>query len=242
MVDSLMKKIYNLIMKESEKKNMDIKPYSSQISVFFSDGIMNPLKIKDELNKNFSGTFSKEDYSLNLEDAPNDMALVKYSSENGKYTYEFAKKRINFYLKFDENDEVNIFESYKSKVKSAVYDVLLKYTDISRVGIAMNYFVNKKDDKHIYWFNKFKLPFYNMNSTSQMSFTINNNFIHKGLKFNNILILTNGKISNTKTVPIISIDVNNISTAKLSKEMLEYIFEDIVSYKRECLESMFKNE
>ena len=77
---------------------MNLKPVSSQISVFLSVGVMNPSRLTDEIKKTFDGVFNKEDYTLNLEEAPNDMPLVRYRSNDGKYIYDFAKKRINFYL------------------------------------------------------------------------------------------------------------------------------------------------
>lgn len=242
MIANFLKKLYNISVKESEAKLMNIKPFSSQISIFLSDGIMNPSKITEDINKKFSDIFTKENYSLNLEDAPNDMPLVRYSSKDGKYIYDFAKKRINFYLNFNDEDNMSLFENYKSNIESVISDILLKYSNISRVGIAINYYVDKKDDKYSYWVNKYKFPFYDTNSTSEISYTINNNFIYKGLKFNKILILANGKISNTKNVPIVSIDINNLPTAKLNDETLKYVFKDMDFYKKEIVESFIANE
>lgn len=241
MFAKFLKKIYNIFARESEGINMNLKPISSQISVFLSDGVMNPSRLTDEIQKTFDGVFNKEDYTLNLEEAPNDMPLVRYRSDDGKYVYEFAKKRINFYLNFNENDNMNLFENYKLKVQTVVNEVLLKYSNISRVGLAINYYIDKRDDKYLFWVNKYKFPFFESNSTSEISYTINNNFIYKGLKFNKILILTSGKITNTKNVPIVSIDINNLSTSKISDDTIKYIFEEINFYKKEILEEVLKN-
>ena len=80
-------------------------------------------------------------------------------------------------MNFNEDDSVSLFEEYKSNVEKLVKNLILKYSNISRVGLAINYYIDKKDDKYIYWVNKYKLPFYDSNKTSEISYTINNNFI-----------------------------------------------------------------
>lgn len=134
------------------------------------------------------------------------------------------------------------FEDYKNNIKKVIFEVLIKHTDISRIGIAINYYIDKKDEKYSYWIKKYNLPFYDSSSTSEVSYTINNNFIYKGLKFNKILILSNGKVSNTKTVPIVSIDVNNLPTPKINESIINYIFEEMNYYKKEEVESHILNE
>ncbi len=217
---------------------MHLKPFSSQISVFLSDGVMNPSRCIDEVNANFNGIFTIQDYLLNIEDAPSDIPLVRYSSKDGKYTYEFAKKRINFYMDFNENDSVSIFEEYKDNVRNLIKNVILKYSNISRVGLAINYYIDKRDDKYIFWVNKYNFPFYNSNKTSEISYTINNNFINNGIKYNNIIILSNAKHNNSKVVPTVTVDVNNLPTAKLSNETIEFIFNDINNYKQDIVEGI----
>lgn len=151
------------------------------------------------------------------------------------------KKRINFYLNFDEQDSVSIFEEYKANVENLVKKIILKYSNISRVGLAINYYIDKRDDKYTYWVNKYNLPFYNSEKTSEISYTINNNFINKGVKYNNIMILSNAKYRHTKVVPVVSIDVNNLSTAKLSDESIEFIFHDIDNYKQDVVERILNS-
>ena len=242
MIAKILKIIYNIIVKESEAKMMVFKPFSSQISIFLSDGIMNPSRVTADINKMLSKISWKENYSLNLEDAPNDMPLVRYSSNDGKYIYDFAKKRINFYLNFNNEDNMDLFETYKDSIKSMLYEVILKYSNISRVGIAVNYYVEKKDDKYSFWVKKYNLPFYDSDATSEVTYTINNNFINKGLKYNNIIILSNGKINDTKVVPVISTDINNLPTAIMSNESIEYIFNEIDRYKKEYIEDFLEKD
>ena len=241
MIANYVKKMYNILVNEREVESMSLKPFSSQISIFLSDGIMNPSRYVDEINDNFNGIFTKQNYSLNIEDAPSDVPLVRYSSKDGKYIYDFAKKRINFYLNFNADDSVSLFEKYKQNVEKLVKNIILRHSNISRVGLAINYYIDKKDDKHIYWVNKYKLPFYNYEKTSEISYTINNNFINKGLKYNNIMVLSNAKYKNTKVVPVVSIDVNNLPTAKLSDESIEFIFHDIDNYKQDVIEGILNN-
>lgn len=88
----LCKKMYNILVNEREVESMSLKPFSSQINIFLSDGIMNPSSYVDEINNNFNGIFTKQNYSLNIDEAPNDVPLVRYSSKDGKYIYDFAKK------------------------------------------------------------------------------------------------------------------------------------------------------
>lgn len=53
---------------------------------------MNPSRYVDEINNSLNGIFTKQNYSLNIDEAPNDVSLVRYSSKDGKYIYDFAKK------------------------------------------------------------------------------------------------------------------------------------------------------
>ena len=121
----LFKKMYNILLNEREVESMSLKPFSSQISIFLSDGIMNPSRYVDEINDNFNGVFTKQNYSLNIDEAPNNVPLVRYSSKDGKYIYDFAKKRINFYLNFNENDSTPLFEEYKANVEKSVKNLIL---------------------------------------------------------------------------------------------------------------------
>lgn len=240
MIEKIRKKMYNIFIKQKEVNIMTLKPLSSQISIFLFDGIMSPRKLLDDISNEFNKLFSKEEYVLSLDDAPSDMPLIRYSSSNSKYTYDFAKKRINFYLNFSENDSMEIFENYKCQIKNFITNSVLKYSNISRVGIAVNYYVDKRDDDCNYWIKKYKLPL-SSQTTSQVNYMINNNFINKGLKYNQIITLSNGKISQSKSVPIVSIDINNLPTAKLSDEKLNYIFDEIKNYNIESLNE-FLNE
>ena len=220
---------------------MDLKPFNSQISIFLSDGIMNPSRYVDEINNIFNGIFTRENYLLNIEEAPSDIPLVRYSSKDGKYIYDFAKKRINFYLNFGEEDSISLFEDYKQNVEKIITNIILRHSNISRVGLAINYYINKKDDKYSYWVNKYKFPFYDSEKTSEISYTINNNFINKGIKYNSIMTLSNAKYKQTKVVPVVSIDVNNLSTAKLSDDAINFIFHEIDNYKQDIIERILNN-
>ena len=40
----LCKKMYNILVNEREVESMSLKSFSSQISIFLSDGIMNPSR------------------------------------------------------------------------------------------------------------------------------------------------------------------------------------------------------
>ena len=231
MIENLLKIIYNVFTKNKEVNTLQLKPFSSQISIFLSDGIMNPSRLLENIAKDFDNLFTNQEYLLSIEDAPADMPLIRYSSSDKKFVYDFAKKRINFYLNFSENDNLQIFEDYKQKIKNFLNNSLLKYSSIARIGIAINYYINQKDDQYSYWVNKYHLPLYKESETSEVSYRINNNFINHGLKYNKIFILTNGKISNTKIVPVISIDINNLPTAKMNTESINFMFDEIDYYK-----------
>ena len=63
----LCKKMYNILVNEREVESMSLKPFSSQISIFLSDGIMNPSRYVYEINNNFNGIFTKQNYLLNID-------------------------------------------------------------------------------------------------------------------------------------------------------------------------------
>ena len=56
-----------------------------------------------------------------------------------------------------------------------------------------------------------------------------------------IIILSNAKYKHTKVVPVVSIDVNNLPTAKLSDESIDFIFHDIDNYKQYILEGILNS-
>ena len=226
--------MYNILNREREEKTVKLNLLNSQISIFLSDGIMNPSKYIDEINENFNDIFKKQIMALDLDDAPSDMPLVRYISNDGKYTYDFAKKRINFYISFDENNNISLVDSYIEQIYQFINNVILNHSSISRVGIAVNYYIDKNDNKHSYWVDKYNLPL-TTDSLSEISYTVNNNFVNKGLKYNKLITLTNAKLKNLKSVPVVSIDINNVLTAKLSLESLNYIFNDLDGYKPDCL-------
>lgn len=76
-IANLFEKIYNIGNKRRKEDKMILKPFSSQISIFLTDGVMNPSRITEDINNKFACIFTKENYSFNLEDAPNDMPLVR---------------------------------------------------------------------------------------------------------------------------------------------------------------------
>ena len=239
MIAKIFKKLYNIFNYEREVDILMLKPFNYQISIFLTDGIMNPSKYLSDISETFSNLFKNEILLLNLEDAPADMPLLKYNSADNKCGYDFAKKRINFYMNFDENDSIDKFEEYKNNIYKFINKIILKHSDISRVGIVVNYYINKRDDNNNYWVKKYNLPLFS-DKTSELTYSINNNFLNKGLKYNKIITLTNGKLNNIKKVPIVSIDVNNLPTAKLSTEQLNYIFNDINCYLPELLKNELK--
>ena len=56
-----------------------------------------------------------------------------------------------------------------------------------------------------------------------------------------IIILSNAKYKHTKVVPVVSIDVNNLPTVKLSDESSDFIFHDIDNYKQDILEGILNS-
>lgn len=219
---------------------MNLKPFNSQISIFLSDGIMNPIKFIDKFNVYFENLFTKEDYLLKIdaEGIPDEVPLFKYSSSDGKYSYDFAKKRINFYLNFDENDSMDLFEEYKTRIKNVISSFILEHSSISRIGIAINYYIDKKDEKCKFWAEKYRLPFYDSKKTCVISYNVNNNFTNRGIKYNDIISLSDAKIRQTKVVPVVSIDVNNVPVDDLSSDDLNYIFDEINNYKLDVVEGI----
>ena len=218
----------------------NFKILNTQISIFFSDGIMNPSKYIKVLNNIFNNVFTNEILSLNIPGVPDDMPLVRYSSKSDDYSYDFARKRLNFYLSFKSFGGEKELDEYLTKIKLFIDNNLSVVTGISRIGIACVYYLDEKDEDISYWSKKYKFPFVTKN-VSEISYTINNPFEEEGLNFNNIITLTNGRLKNSKVVPVVSVDINNTEVSNLSNEQIDYIMNIMDCYKLERLCEMFDN-
>lgn len=219
----------------------NIKILNAQISIFLSDGIMNPTKYTSVINKVFENVFSNEILSLNVTGVPDDMPLVRYTSESEDYAYDFARKRINFYISFKSFGGENELNKYINKIENFINNNLIVVTGISRIGIACVYYINDKDADILYWNKKYNLPFATK-KTSEMSYTINNPFTAEGLNFNKIINLTTGMLKNSKVVPVVSVDVNNNEVENLSIEQLEYIMNNLNCYRLDDVETLLNGE
>ena len=219
---------------------MNLKKLTAQISIFLKDGIMNPSKYKVTINDTFEGIFNKEILSINIAGAPDEMPLVRCASKDNMVTYDFSRKRINFTINFASKNKIITFEEYKSKILELIINNLLSVTDISRIGIAFVYYYDIDDKSHRYWINKFKFPL-TTNSTSQLSYIINNPFEKNEITFNNIINLSNATI-NGKIVPSVSVDLNNIPTNnKLTEGQISYILTRCKKYDIDTVNNLLSN-
>lgn len=218
----------------------NIKLLNAQISIFLSDGIMNPSKYVNVINQIFENIFSNEVLSLNIPGIPDDIPLVRYTSKSEDYAYDFAKKRLNFYISFKSLGGEGELNEYLGKIKDFINNNLNIVTEISRIGIACMYYVDEKEDTISYWYKKYKFPFVTKNS-SEITYTINNPFEAEKLLFNNIITLTTGNLKNSREVPIVSIDINNKEVSSLSVKQIEYIMTSLDNYKVERLKEILGN-
>lgn len=219
---------------------MNLKKLTAQISVFLKDGIMNPSKYKVTINNTFDGIFNKEILSINIAGAPDDMPLVRCTSKDNMIAYDFSRKRINFTINFVSKNKKITFEEYKNKILELIVNNLLSVTDISRIGIAFVYYYDTDDKNHRFWINKFNFPL-TTNSTSQLSYTINNPFEKNEIIFNNIIHLSNATI-NGKVVPSVSVDLNNNPTNnKLTEDQISYILTKCKNYDIDTVNNLLSN-
>lgn len=230
---------YNKIRKE-RSISMNLKKLTAQISIFLQDGIMNPSKYKSNINNIFEGMFNKETLSINIDGAPDDMPLVRCTSKDNIIAYDFSRKRINFTINFVSKNKKITFEEYKNKILELIVNNLLSVTDISRIGIAFVYYYDTDDKNHRFWINKFNFPL-TTNSTSQLSYTINNPFEKNEIIFNNIIHLSNATI-NGKVVPSVSVDLNNNPTNnKLTEDQISYILTKCKNYDIDTVNNLLSN-
>ena len=219
---------------------MNLKKLTAQISIFLQDGIMNPSKYKSNINNIFEGMFNKEILSINIDGAPDDMPLVRCTSKDNMIAYDFSRKRINFTINFVSKNKKITFEEYKNKILELIVNNLLSVTDISRIGIAFVYYYDTDDKNHRFWINKFNFPL-TTNSTSQLSYTINNPFEKNEIIFNNIIHLSNATI-NGKVVPSVSVDLNNNPTNnKLTEDQISYILTKCKNYDIDTVNNLLSN-
>lgn len=240
-IDKLLRFCYNsCIEKRKDEHKMNLKNMTAQISIFLKDGIMNPSKYKKNVNDIFNNLFSKEILSINIDGAPDDMPLVRCVSKDNMLTYDFSRKRINFGISFYSKVNMISFDEYKNKILELITSDLLSVTDISRIGIAFVYYCDVVDKDNKYWINKYKFPFAS-DLTSELSYTINNSFEKNDIKFNNIITLSNGKIDG-KSVPIVSVDLNNIPVDALTEEQITFILTKCSNYNLETVSKLLSTD
>ena len=208
---------------------MNLKKLKAQVSIFLSDGIMNPNKYKKNINDIFNDLFNNEILSLSIRNAPDDIPLVNYTSKDNAFSYTFSKKRINFTMNFVAKNKMMDFDEYKKKIMELINERLLSITDISRIGIAFLYYYDIDDKNTEYWIKKYNFPL-TTKSTSELTYIINNSFKYDEVYYNNIINLSNISV-NGKIVPSVSVDINNKEVKKLSEEQLEFIFNKCDKYK-----------
>lgn len=218
---------------------------STQISIFLHDGVMNPLRYEEPLNDNFDGIFTNKIFAVTIPNVPDEMPILKYTSSDESITYEFARKRLNFFMNFkdysDEQVASDTLEEYKSKIKAFIKNQLLVVTDIERIGIAVFYYIDLDDDKAKYWSSEYKFPFVKKD-TNELTYIINNPFNKFDLTFNSVLTLTNETIQDNRIVPIVSIDINNKEVSSLSKNQINSIMDNITQYKKDELLKILENK
>ena len=222
------KKIDNII---ERGKEMKLKMISVQISVFLSDGVMNPEKYYNQINKIFDNKFQKQEFLIKINNIPDEMPIMKYSSNDGNLSFDFAKKRLNFFLNYLNGLDNKIYDIdiLKKKVKEFVINFLLPVTDLSRVGIACNYYCDGINENSQFWIKKYKMPLV-QNDKSEIMYKVNNVFEYNGINYNNVIDLYSDKI-NTKVVPVVSVDFNNVEgIKKLSNDDIDYIFDKYDGY------------
>ena len=219
---------------------MKLKKLSVQISVFLTDGIMNPSKYKKNINDVFEGLFSNEFLSINIDGVPEDMPLVKCSSKDGMISYDFSRKRINFIMSFLSKNKIISFDELKSKTIKLINENLLSVTDISRIGVAFVYYYDIDDKNVEYWINKYKFPLTDK-TTSELSYSINNILTKEDFVYNNIISISNINV-NGKVVPAISVDFNNNAVKSMKEEQIDYIFNKCNKYSEDYVASLLNEE
>ncbi len=240
-IEKIISFCYNILKKKERIDDyMTLKKMTAQISIFLKDGIMNPSKYKKNINEIFNDLFSKEILSINIDGAPDDMPLVRCTSKDNMLSYDFSRKRINFAINFTSKNKLISFDDYKNKVLELITNDLLSVTDISRIGIAFVYYCDVEDKNNNYWINKYSFPFAS-NSTSQLSYTINNSFEKNAVKFNNIINLSNASIDG-KNFPIVSVDLNNVPNNMLTEEQITFILTKCSNYSIDSVSKLLNDD
>ena len=217
---------------------MNLKRLTTQISVFMNDGIMNPSKYKNIINEVFDNIFSEDILSINIDGVPDDMPLVRCSSKDNTYLYDFSRKRINFIVNFNSDSDKIKYDEFKNKVYELIINHLTSVTDISRIGVAIVYYFDEDDNDTVYWSNKYNFPLIEQ-STSELSYTINNIFKNEDMVYNNVINISNTFV-NTKKVPVISVDVNNNPVDKMPDEQILFILKKCTKYNENTIKELLK--
>lgn len=194
---------------------------SIQISVFFSEGIMRPSKYSEKINEFMGGIFVKKIFDFDLPDAPDEMPLSKYASNDEKYIYEFSKKRINFFMDFKTNFSEEIVKEFIYNVRHVIIGIIKNRTDISRIGIATTNYLLGKGNPDLFWNNMYDLPFFGKKSKETM-YTINNPFENNGIEYNFLITLSSGLHNESHDmVPIVILDLNNFPRESMSTDDID---------------------
>lgn len=206
-----------------------MKLISCQVALFAMDKIKRPDLLLNEINAKLSNLFDDMPMILNLpEDIPDEIPVVQAKSNNGKYVLNITRKRIDFIVNVEyqqEDNPIEVCKKMEGMIEKYYYSVF-NSIDIIRVGMVHTLFEENENNTKIIFDNYLKKAY--PLGCSEVSIRTNYQNLIKGMTCNNIFSIEAGELqvdAEAHKGVIIQFDTNNIPDIKmkLKPEMVKDI-------------------
>lgn len=206
-----------------------MKLISCQVALFAMEKIKRPDLLLNEINAKLSNIFDAMPMILNLpEDIPDEIPVVQAKSNNGKYILNITRKRVDFIVNIEyqqEGNPIDVCKKMEGMIERYYYSVL-NSIDIIRVGMVHTLFEENENNTKVIFDNYLKKAY--PSGCSEVSIRTNYQNLIKGMTCNNIFNIEAGELQ-ADAEPhkgiIIQFDTNNIPDieVKLKPEMVKDI-------------------
>jgi hypothetical protein len=203
-------------MTTTNMNNTPLEAISFQFALFFRDIVLRPdLEFKD-LNEQMQNLFDGIPTIMDIPaEAPSDIPILNLKSENGVYTCQIARSRIDIFLNRVDKEKSNqeLLNDFNIKAQPFVGYVLSK-RNIARFGMVAKYFYRSADSVDVIKRKYFKNE---LGIVSELSIRFNRQDDVDGILINDVVDV-GAKIArigdaNVKGI-LVSRDINNFPTDK----------------------------
>jgi len=186
-----------------------------QVALFFDNIMKRPDRIINDLNDAMGNLFDGIPQVIDLPlETPSEIPMVMLKSEDGLYSCNLARGRIDFFYNFNTNEKEwsSILKDFITKAQNLI-KFIYKEQEINRFGLIGNFFI---DDKNPVWQINNKYIKNNLGELNELLIRYNKVETMYGMTLNNIYHVEAGFnfLTQTKGVTI-QRDINNVPEEKI---------------------------